>query len=68
MACGELSNPSKAANVLKQNQADFVGIARQALANPNTPNRVQRGEPLNKFDGKAIMTPQAYVKDFELEM
>lgn len=68
IACGELSDPSKAANILKQNQADFVGIARQALANPNTPNRVQNGEPLDKFDGKAIMTPQAYVKDFELEM
>ncbi|WP_245799286.1 NADH:flavin oxidoreductase [Virgibacillus siamensis] len=68
IACGKLSDPSKAANVLRQNQADFIGIARQALAQPNTPNRVRNGDSLNKFDGKAIMTPQAYVKDFELEM
>ncbi|NBJ70898.1 MULTISPECIES: NADH:flavin oxidoreductase [Clostridia] len=68
IACGSLGDPEKAATVIEQGLADFVAIARQALANPDTPNRVKNGKPLNTFDGKAILTPKAYVKDFELEM
>ncbi|WP_042422995.1 NADH:flavin oxidoreductase [Geomicrobium sp. JCM 19039] len=67
ITCGDLGDPEKAARVLKRGEADYIAIARQALANPDTPNRVKEGKPLDHFDGKAVMTPQAYVKDFELE-
>lgn len=68
IACGRLGDPEKAEAVIEQGKADFIAIARQALANPDTPNRVKNGEELQAFDGKAILTPKAYVKDFELEM
>ncbi|CDQ37824.1 MULTISPECIES: oxidoreductase [Virgibacillus] len=68
IACGQLGDPEKASTVIEKGQADFIGVARQALANPDTPNRVKEGRPLDKWDGKAIMTPKAYIKDFELEM
>ncbi|GAK08730.1 NADH:flavin oxidoreductase [Geomicrobium sp. JCM 19038] len=66
ITCGDLGDPKKASQVLEKDQADFIGVARQALANPDTPKRVQNEQPLDEFNGKAIMTPQAYVKDFEL--
>lgn len=68
IACGNLGDPKKAAAVIAKGQADFIAIARQALANPDTPNRVREGKPLDTFNGKATLTPKAYVKDFELEM
>ncbi|MFB4164027.1 NADH:flavin oxidoreductase [Alteribacillus sp. JSM 102045] len=67
IACGSLSNPEKAASVLEKKSADFVAVARQALANPDTPNRVRKGMDLDDFDKEKIMLPKAYIKDFELQ-
>ncbi|WP_158737151.1 NADH:flavin oxidoreductase [Alteribacillus sp. YIM 98480] len=67
IACGSLSNPEKAASLIDQKAADFIAIARQALANPDTPNRVRKNMNLDDFDKEKIMLPKAYVKDFELE-
>ncbi|MFZ4452752.1 oxidoreductase [Salibacterium aidingense] len=67
IACGSLADPDKAAALIENNIADFTAIARQALANPDTPIRVQKGLPLDKFDKEKIMLPKAYVKDFELD-
>ncbi|SDI14495.1 hypothetical protein [Alteribacillus bidgolensis] len=67
IACGSLSNPEKAASLIDQQAADFVAIARQALANPDTPNRVRKNRNLDDFDKEKIILPKAYVKDFELE-
>ncbi|SDH91518.1 2,4-dienoyl-CoA reductase [Alteribacillus persepolensis] len=66
IACGSLSDPNQAASVLENGEADFAAIARQALANPDTPNRVRKGMSLDEFDKELIMLPKAYVKDAEL--
>ncbi|MBB6451170.1 2,4-dienoyl-CoA reductase-like NADH-dependent reductase (Old Yellow Enzyme family) [Geomicrobium halophilum] len=66
IACGSLSDPEKASRLISEGQCDFVAIARQALANPDTPNRVLNNKPLNTFDADSIMKPKAYVKDDEL--
>ncbi|WP_059102934.1 NADH:flavin oxidoreductase [Shouchella shacheensis] len=68
ITCGELGDPDKASALIEKGHCDFIAIARQALANPDTPHRVEQNLPLDAFDAKAIMTPKAYVKDFELEM
>ncbi|SDI91886.1 NADH:flavin oxidoreductase [Natribacillus halophilus] len=67
IACGSLSEPEKAASLISAGHCDFVAIARQALANPDTPNRVLEDEPLDEFDAGSIMKPKAYVKDHELD-
>ncbi|MGY4691405.1 oxidoreductase [Salibacterium sp. K-3] len=67
IACGSLSDPDKAAALIENNVADFVAVARQALANPDTPIRVKRGLSLDDFDKETIMLPKAYIKDAELE-
>jgi len=41
---GKLSDPSDAERAVAQGQADFVGIARGLLADPDWPNKVKRGE------------------------
>ncbi|AXF58025.1 NADH:flavin oxidoreductase [Salicibibacter kimchii] len=67
IACGNLSDPEVAAQLISDGQSDFVAIARQALANPDTPNRVLENQPLDAFDAGSIMKPKAYVKDHELD-
>ncbi|SFL47549.1 oxidoreductase [Salibacterium qingdaonense] len=67
IACGSLSDPETASSLIENNVADFISIARQALANPDTPIRVKRGLLLDEFDKEAIMKPKAYIKDSELE-
>jgi len=41
---GKLSDPSDAERAIAEGQADFVGIARGLLADPDWPNKVKRGE------------------------
>lgn len=67
ISCGSLADPEKASTLIENNVADFIAIGRQALANPDTPLRVQQGLPLSEFNKEGIMLPKAYVKDFELE-
>ncbi|PBB06996.1 oxidoreductase [Salimicrobium humidisoli] len=66
IANGKLTDPVKAAQLLKEGQADLIAIGTGALANPDLPNLIDKGEDLREFDFKEIMLPQANIKDHEL--
>lgn len=66
IANGQLGDPDQAKKAVLEEQADFVTLGTGALANPDTPNRVQKGMELKDFDAEAILFPQAYVKDHEI--
>ncbi|WP_449366026.1 oxidoreductase [Virgibacillus sediminis] len=67
IANGKLGEPEKAEQLLKDGHADLVSLGTSALANPDFPNRVQRGEELKKFDFQKTLLPQAGIKDHELQ-
>lgn len=50
IANGGLSNPAKAVAMLEGKQADFISLGKAALASPDWPNRVQKGQNFGKFD------------------
>lgn len=58
IANGDLHKPENAAAVLDSQGADFVSLARGALANPDWPRRTQAGMPLHAFD-KSLLSPVA---------
>ncbi|SDJ36094.1 oxidoreductase [Salimicrobium halophilum] len=66
IANGKLQDPVKAAQLIKEGQTDLVAIGTGALANPDLPNLVDKGEDLREFDFEKILLPEAYVKDHEL--
>ncbi|MGM0750814.1 MAG: NADH:flavin oxidoreductase [Bacillota bacterium] len=68
IANGQLGDPSKAEVLLQKEQAEFISLGTSALANPDLPNKVEKGLDLEKFDFERILLPQAYVKKHELEM
>jgi NADPH-dependent 2,4-dienoyl-CoA reductase/sulfur reductase-like enzyme len=43
IAAGRLSDPELAEEVLKNGQADFIGMGRQLLADPDLPRKLQEG-------------------------
>lgn len=66
ITAGNLADPDKAAGMIDREECDYVAVARAALANPDAPNRIQKGKPLDAFNPDEIMSPKAYVKDTEL--
>ncbi|QFT87407.1 NADH oxidase [Bacillus sp. THAF10] len=68
IANGGLGDPEKADKMLKDHQVDFVSLGTSALANPDLPNKAQKGMPLEAFDFEKILLPIAKVKELELEM
>jgi 2,4-dienoyl-CoA reductase-like NADH-dependent reductase (Old Yellow Enzyme family) len=50
VANGGMHDPSQAARVLAEGHADFVSLARGALANPDLPRRLAGGTGLAPFD------------------
>ncbi len=40
---GRLSNPALAENILQQSKADFIGIGRQLIADPDYPSKLEDG-------------------------
>jgi len=68
IANGKLGDLVKAEQVLEKNQADLVSLGTSALANPDLPNKVQKGKELNDFDFENTLLPQAEVKDHEIQM
>ena len=50
VACGALSDPAAAEQVLAQGDADFIAMARGALAEPAWPNKIAAGETPQPFD------------------
>jgi len=43
IAFGRLKEPGLAARIIERNEADFIGMARQLIADPNTPNKIRTG-------------------------
>ena len=43
IAFGRLKEPSLAARIIERKEADFIGMARQLIADPNTPNKIKTG-------------------------
>ncbi|QPC45650.1 NADH:flavin oxidoreductase [Mangrovibacillus cuniculi] len=68
IANGKLGDPDKALKAVTEEKADFVSIGATALANPDTPNLVKAGKEQRAFDPTAILFPEAFVKDAELEI
>jgi len=64
IANGSLHCPGRAAEALQQG-ADIVALGRGALANPDLPHLLEKGDALREFDS-AILGPIADVKDSEL--
>ena len=68
IANGMLGDPEKAEKLLELNQADLISLGTSALANPDLPNKVNKGLELNPFDFENTLLPQAKVKEHELNM
>ncbi|KGX83137.1 NADH:flavin oxidoreductase [Pontibacillus marinus] len=68
IANGKLGDPDQALKAVEEEGADFVALGTGALANPDTPHRVQKGLELKEFDAESILFPIAHVKDMELNM
>ncbi|WP_341356404.1 NADH:flavin oxidoreductase [Rossellomorea sp. y25] len=68
IANGQLRDPSKAEVLLQKEQAEFISLGTSALANPDLPNKVEKGLDFEEFEFEKILLPQAYVKKHELEM
>ncbi|MFB6235190.1 MAG: NADH:flavin oxidoreductase [Halopenitus sp.] len=64
IANGSLGDPEDARNAVDQG-ADLVAQATPALANPDWPNRVAGGDPLDEFDFEATLLPTAEIDDSE---
>jgi 2,4-dienoyl-CoA reductase-like NADH-dependent reductase (Old Yellow Enzyme family) len=58
IANGGLGDPVVAADTIARGDADLVSVGKAALANPDLPLRVQRGEPLEPFE-KGLISPSA---------
>jgi 2,4-dienoyl-CoA reductase-like NADH-dependent reductase (Old Yellow Enzyme family)/thioredoxin reductase len=43
IAFGRLKEPGLAVRIIERNEADFIGMARQLIADPNTPNKIRTG-------------------------
>lgn len=43
IAFGRLKEPGLAARIIERNEADFIGMARQLIADPNTPLKIRSG-------------------------
>jgi thioredoxin reductase len=44
VAFGRLKEPGLAARIIEKNEADFIGMARQLISDPNTPNKIKSGK------------------------
>ncbi|WP_082235142.1 NADH:flavin oxidoreductase [Halobacillus massiliensis] len=67
IANGQLGNPDKAEQLLKEEHADFVALGTSALANPDFPNKAKFGMDMEEFDFKKTLLPKAYIKEHEVE-
>ncbi|MFC0524816.1 NADH:flavin oxidoreductase [Pontibacillus salicampi] len=66
IANGKLGSPEQAHKAVQEEEADFISLGTGALANPDAPHRVKNGTEMNDFDAEAILFPEAYIKDMEL--
>ena len=62
IACGALQDPERAQGVIENGQADFVALAKGALADPALPDKISAGEAPVPFD-PAMITPVATLQN-----
>ena len=62
VANGSMNDPDQASSVLRDGHADFVAIARGALADPSLPRKIETGEMPIPFDPGMIM-PKTTIKN-----
>lgn len=62
MANGGMHDLDQAADVLDGGHADLVSLGRGALANPDLPQRILSGRPLDKFD-HGMLSPMATISN-----
>jgi 2,4-dienoyl-CoA reductase-like NADH-dependent reductase (Old Yellow Enzyme family) len=67
IANGMLHDVEKAETIIKNGQADLISIGTGALANPDLPLLLEKGERLKPFQPQEILMPIAYIKEAELE-
>jgi 2,4-dienoyl-CoA reductase-like NADH-dependent reductase (Old Yellow Enzyme family) len=67
IANGMLHDAEKAETIIKNGQADLISIGTGALANPDLPLLLEKGERLKPFQPQEILMPIAYIKEAELE-
>ncbi|AKS34612.1 tRNA-dihydrouridine synthase [Mycolicibacterium goodii] len=60
IANGGMHDPGQAGRVLDGGHADVLSIGRGALANPDLPQRLSTGDPLEGFD-HAMLSPMATI-------
>ncbi|MFB4213501.1 NADH:flavin oxidoreductase [Shouchella sp. JSM 1781072] len=73
IACGALEDPVEAGKLVGMEHCDFVALGRQALVQPDFPNRFEKGQPLMEVSHvKNILTdnttPPAAISKAELEI
>ncbi|MBY6036887.1 NADH:flavin oxidoreductase [Fictibacillus nanhaiensis] len=66
IANGMLHDEEKAEKLIKDNHADLISIGTGALANPDLPLMIERGETLRPFQPQEILMPIAHIKEVEL--
>ncbi|WP_173917368.1 NADH:flavin oxidoreductase [Halobacillus sp. Marseille-Q1614] len=67
IANGQLGNPEKAEQLLKEKHADLAALGTSALANPDFPNKAKFGMEMEEFDFKKTLLPKAHIKEHEVE-
>jgi 2,4-dienoyl-CoA reductase-like NADH-dependent reductase (Old Yellow Enzyme family) len=66
IANGMLHTTEKAETIIKDGHADLISIGTGALANPDLPLLLEKGEPLKPFQPQEILMPIAHIKKSEL--
>ncbi|RBI64097.1 NADH:flavin oxidoreductase [halophilic archaeon] len=66
VANGGLGDPESASRTVREDGADLVTLGTSALANADWPDRVRRGDAVEKFDFDATLLPDATLNDEEI--
>ena len=62
IACGALQDPERARGVIENGEADFVALAKGALADPALPAKIAAGEDPVAFD-PGMISPVATLQN-----
>lgn len=68
IANGSLDDPARAAELIQSGQVDVIALGKGALANHDWVNKVKSGASLVEFDPKYVLSPDAKLKEFEIQV
>ncbi|GIN55996.1 hypothetical protein J8TS2_03150 [Lederbergia ruris] len=66
IANGHLENPTRAREMIENEDADLVTLGKGALSNHDWVNKVKNGDPLAEFKPEEVLNPDAKIKEFEV--